>query len=363
MAKSENFFKNIFTSLIDAILVISDDLRIIKGNQAAEEMFQRSKDSFEGQLLSELFPDQQSLMDKVRKGITTVTACHHLEGIGHRKSNNTCFPASLSFSPIIKNNYKSAEGGILLVQDKSLLNELQETSRRIEHLSTLNILTMGMAHEIRNPLSGIRGSAQLLLKDLENSEQREYMEIVISEVDRINRLVKRMMDITRPASNDFTPINIHRILEEILTLEKETLKRKNGNFIQIYDPSLPDIEGNEDELKQVFLNLVKNAVEASPEGGKISIITQFSSNYIFRKTYNAPPMHNIIVEIIDSGPGMDDETLKNLFTPFFTTKKRGTGLGMVVALKIIESHNGKIKVNTGKNIGTKIQVFLPIKKK
>ena len=90
MAKSENFFKNIFTSLIDAILVISADLRIIKGNQAAEEMFQRSKDSFEDQLLSELFPDQQSLMDKTRKSITTVTACHHLEGIGHRKSNNTC---------------------------------------------------------------------------------------------------------------------------------------------------------------------------------------------------------------------------------------------------------------------------------
>ena len=362
MAESESFYQNIFTSLIDGVLVISSDLRIVKGNQAAEEMFQRSRDSFEGELLSELFPDQLGLIEKARESIAKGIAYHHLEGIGHRKSNDVCFPVNLTFSPIIKDNGKSATG-IILIQDTSLIRELQETSRQIENLSALNILTTGMAHEIRNPLSGIRGAAQLLLKDLENSEQREYMEIVIAEVDRINRLVKKMMNLTRPASNDFKPINIHRVLEEILTLEKDTLIRKKGKFVQAYDPSLPAIEGNEDELKQVFLNLVKNAVDASPKGGQVSIATQFSSNYAFRKTQNVRPTHNIIVEIIDSGPGMTDETLKNLFTPFFTTKKRGTGLGMVVSLKIIESHNGKIKVHSEKKVGTKVQVFLPIKRK
>ena len=150
MEKSENFFKNIFTSLIDAILVISADLRVIKGNQAAEEMFQRSRGSFEGELLSELFPDQPSLMEKARQSITTGTAYHHLEGIGHRTPNNICFPANLTCSPIIKDNGKSV-AGVLLIQDTSLIKELQETSRQIEHLSTLNVLTTGMAHEIRNP--------------------------------------------------------------------------------------------------------------------------------------------------------------------------------------------------------------------
>ena len=362
MAESENFYQNIFANLIDGILVISADLNVTRVNQAAEEMFQRSRGSFEGELLSELFPDQIDLMEKTREAIATVTAYHHLEGIGHRKLNNVSFPANLAFSPIIKGNGKSVIG-ILLIQDTSLIKELQETSRQIENLSTLNVLTTGMAHEIRNPLSGIRGSAQLLLKDVKNSEQREYMEIVIAEVDRINRLVKRMVNLTRPASNDFKPINIHRVLEEILTLEKDTLIRKKGKFVQAYDPSLPAIEGNEDELKQVFLNLVKNAVDASPKGGQVSIVTQFSSNYVFRKTQDTRPMHNIIVEIIDSGPGMTDETLKNLFTPFFTTKKRGTGLGMVVSLKIIESHNGKIKIHSEKSVGTKVQVFLPVKKK
>ena len=103
----------------------------------------------------------------------------------------------------------------------------------MEHLSILSTLTAGMAHEIRNPLSGIRGSAQLLLKDLENIEQREYIEIVIAEVDRINRLVKRMMDLTRPALKNFKPTNIHQVLEEILALEKEILKKK-GHIIEEY---------------------------------------------------------------------------------------------------------------------------------
>ena len=120
MADSENFYQNIFTSLIDGILVISVDLRIIKVNQAAEEMFQRSRGFFEGELLSELFPDQIDLMEKARESIATGTAYHHLEGIGHRKLNNVCFPANLVFSPIIKVNGKSVIG-ILLIQDTSLI--------------------------------------------------------------------------------------------------------------------------------------------------------------------------------------------------------------------------------------------------
>jgi len=219
-----------------------------------------------------------------------------------------------------------------------------------------------MAHEIRNPLSGIRGSAQLLLKDLKNNGQREYMEIVIEEVDRINRLVKKMMDLTRPALNDFKPTNIHQVLEEILILEKGTLEMKEGTFVQVYDPSIPTIKANKDELKQVFLNLVKNAVEASPKGGRVRISTQYNTDYTFRKKQDTLSPHNIVVKITDSGLGMTNTTMKKLFTPFFTTKKRGSGLGMAVSLKIVENHHGKIKVTSEENIGTVIQVFLPVNK-
>jgi len=361
MAESENFYRNIFASLIDGILIISADLRVTKVNQAAEEIFQRSRSSFEGESLSKFFPDQPNIIKKARQSITEGISFHHVEGIGYHKSNNGRFPANLTFSPLIKDGLEII-AGVILIQDTSLLKELQENSQQTEHLSTLSTLTAGMAHEIRNPLSGIRGSAQLLLKDLKNSGQREYMEIVIEEVDRINRIVKKMMNLTRPALNDFKPTNIHQVLEEILILEKGTLEMKEGAFVQVYDPSIPTIKANKDALKQVFLNLVKNAVEASPKGGQVRISTQYNTDYIFRKKQDTLSPHNIVVKITDSGLGMTKTTMKKLFTPFFTTKKRGTGLGMAVSLKIVENHHGKIKVTSEENIGTVIQVFLPVKK-
>jgi len=362
MAESENFYQNIFASLVDGILIISGDLKVITVNQASEEIFQRSRDSFKGLFLEEIFPDQPKVMGNMRQAIENGTAYHHMEAIGFRKLNNECFPANLTFSPIIKDNHKRS-AGIILIKDHTFAKELLEDSKQIEYLATLSTLSAGMAHEIRNPLSGIRGSAQLLLKDLQNSDQREYIEIVIAEVDRINRLVTKMMDLTYPSSENFNPTNIHQVLEEILVLESENLKRKKGKFIQVYDPSLPSIEANKDELKQVFLNLVKNAVEASPEGGQITITTQFNNNYTLRKKNDALLISNIVIKISDLGVGMNATTKKNLFTPFFTTKKRGTGLGMMVSLKIIESHNGKIKVTSEENIGTVVQVFLPVTRK
>ena len=361
MAESENFYRNIFASLVDGILIISADLRVTKVNQAAEEIFQRSRSSFEGESLSKLFPDQPNIIKKARQSITEGISFHHVEGIGYNKSNNGRFPVNLTFSPLIKDDLEIT-AGVILIQNTSLLKELQENSQQTEHLSTLSTLTAGMAHEIRNPLSGIRGSAQLLLKDLKNNGQREYMEIVIEEVDRINRLVKKMMDLTRPALNDFKPTNIHQVLEEILILEKGTLEMKEGAFVQVYDPSIPTIKANKDELKQVFLNLVKNAVEASPKGGRVRISTQYNTDYTFRKKQDTLSPHNIVVKITDSGLGMTKTTMKKLFTPFFTTKKRGTGLGMAVSLKIVENHHGKIKVTSEENIGTVIRVFLPVNK-
>ena len=218
---------------------------------------------------------------------------------------------------------------------------------------------MGMAHEIRNPLGGIRGSAQLLRQEIKNKSHQEYLDIVVSEVDRVDRMVKRMMDLNRPLDLKLKSTNIHKVLEDILTLEKDTLTRKNGRFEQIYDPSLPPIEADEDQLKQVFLNLIKNAIEASWKGGRIQIITRLSSGYAIKSTSSPVPQQNIVIEIIDSGEGMDEKIQKKLFTPFHTTKKKGSGLGLPISLKIVKDHHGKIKVTSEKDLGTTVQVFLP----
>jgi nitrogen-specific signal transduction histidine kinase len=131
----------------------------------------------------------------------------------------------------------------------------------------------------------------------------------------------------------------------------------------MYDPSLPTIEADEDQLMQVFINLIKNAIEASRKGGNIQIITRVSSGYAVKAAFSPVPQQNIVIEIIDSGEGMDEETQKKLFTPFHTTKKKGSGLGLPISLKIIKDHNGKIKVTSEKGLGTTVQVFLPTRKR
>ena len=360
MTNSEHLHQNIFYSIIDGILLISPSLTIQKSNLTVEDMFHRSSDSFLNRGLEELFPRQSHVLDISRKVLVTGACYHDVEAEGCR--NHARFPVNLTISPFLESN-DSIQGVVILVKNMSLIRELEERQRPTDHLKNMGAVTMGMAHEIRNPLGGIRGSAQLLRQEIKDASHQEYLDVVISEVDRIDRMVKRMMDLTRPLDLKMGNTNIHKVLEEILTLEKDSLTRKNGRFEQVYDPSLPPIEADEDQLKQVFLNLIKNAIEASRKSGKIQIVTRISSGYSVKAATSPVPQQNIVVEIIDSGEGMNEETQKMLFTPFHTTKKKGSGLGLPISLKIVKDHNGKIKITSEQGLGTTVQVFLPTRQR
>ena len=358
----DRLHQNIFYSIIDGALLVSPSLTIQESNLTIEDMFHRSRESFIDRSLEELFPRQPHLLDKVRKVLITGACYHDVETEGTRNTPSSKFPANLTLSPFIASD-DSIQGVVILIKNMTLIRELEERQRPTDHLNSLSQIAMGMAHEIRNPLGGISGSAQLLRQEIKNKSHQEYLNIVISEVDRINRMVKRMMDLTRPLDLKLKSTNIHKVLEEILMLEKDTITRKNGRFEQIYDPSLPPIEADEDQLKQVFLNLIKNAIEASRKGGKIEIITRVGSGYAVKTAFSPFPQQHIVIEIIDSGIGMDEETQKKLFTPFHTTKQKGSGLGLPISLKIVEDHHGKIKVTSEKDLGTTVQVFLPTRKR
>lgn len=352
-------FEKIFSSLIDGILLTSADQTILKVNPAAEELFGRTRATLEGHSLAEIFPEQQDVQKKIAQTIATGTSYRDVECRGLQKNKTAFLPASLTISPYMDREGR-IQGALLLVKDMSLLKELQEFSRPLDHLSTLASLALGMAHEIRNPLGGIRASAQLLRQELASSDQREYLDVVISEVDRINRLVERMMNFTRPRDLKIREVNIHKVLNDIILLEKKSLAKQKIRLEQAYDPSLPLIEADEDQLKQVFLNLIRNAVEATPGKGKIQLTTRVGSGYAIRNPHDDAPRQSIVVEVIDCGCGMDEASMKNLFTPFFTTKNKGSGLGLPISLKIVENHGGKIKVTSEKDLGTTVQVFLPL---
>ena len=358
MENQKDFYQNIYSSLIDGVILVSQEGNILSANMAAEEMFQQSRDSFMGKSVTGLIPDQANILEKIQDTFVNETSFRDIECLGLRKINSTRFPISLILSPFLSSEGQH-QGVVIQVRDMSLFKELEETSRQLEHISSLGVLSLGMAHEIKNPLVAIGGSAQLLRSRLDNPEHKEFLDVVIEEVNRINRMVERMLSLARPSKLEVKEVNIHKVLEEILLLEKKSLNGKIS-FDQEYDPSLPPVEADEDQLKQVFINLIRNAIESMPNGGKITMGTRISSNYSVKTSKTPQPRQDIIIEIADTGSGISEEHLKNLFTPFHTTKSKGNGLGLPISLKIIEDHQGTIKVLSEKGKGTTVQVYLPV---
>lgn len=358
MKESKECFENIFLSLIDGVILVSPQGNIQCANLATEEMFQQSCDSFQDKPLNELFPDQPGIFETVRETYHTGASFRDLECYGWRKPLLERFPVHLTIAPYLRQD-QEIEGVLLFARDRTMANELEETSRHREQIDNLGVLSLGMAHEIKNPLVAISGSAQLLRTRVDK-EHHEFLDVMVKESNRINRLVERMMAFARPANLKIQSINIHQLLEEIVLLEKQSLQNA-VTFTQNYDPSLPSIEGDEDQLKQVFLNLIRNAIESMPKGGTLNILTRYFSHYAIRPSKSSGHMQNIFIEITDSGNGIAQEDLLKLFTPFHTTKSKGNGLGLPISLKIIENHSGKIRVTSEKKRGTTARVFLPLK--
>lgn len=353
-------FKNVFSSLIEGILLVSSEGNILLGNPAIEEMVCQSEDHFKNGSVDQFLLDQPRVLSKVFDCIQSGTSYRDVECCITGKSDFDFFPARVTISPYLNSN-GNPQGAILLIKDVRLIKDLEETSRQKDQLSTLESMALGLAHELKNPLGGIRGSAQLLRDELNDSEQREYLDIVVNEADRINRMLSQILNLAGSQKMHSEKTNIHKILEDIITLEKTKLATKNGAFIQDYDPSLPLVDADEDKLKQVFVNLIQNAMDASQNFQKIRLTTRIFSQ--FTVTPPEYPRRQILVEITDHGSGILKEDQNKLFTPFFTTKKRGTGLGLAISLKIIEDHQGKIKIVSRPGAGTKVQVFLPVHQK
>ncbi|MFW5824592.1 MAG: nitrogen regulation protein NR(II), partial [Marinobacter sp.] len=227
---------------------------------------------------------------------------------------------------------------------------------------TTRILVRGMAHEIKNPLGGIRGAAQLLDRELDDEDQKEYTQVIIAEADRLRGLVDRMLGPNRALR--FAPTNIHEVLERVRTL-LEAESRGRLNFRRDYDVSLPEFPGDKEQLIQAFLNIARNAMEAafeyrdgpcSDEPPTITFRTR-----VLRQFTIGQRRHRLVcrVDIIDNGPGIAPDLLQNIFYPMISGRANGTGLGLSITQSIIGQHHGLVECESepGK---TDFIIFLPL---
>jgi len=241
-------------------------------------------------------------------------------------------------------------GNILMLRDLGEIRKLQNEIRRKEKLAALGGLAAGVAHEIRNPLSSIKGLASFFKnKSPEDGEDREAAEVMIREVDRLNRVISELLEFARPSNLNLKPTDINTVLEHSVRLIQEDAKTKNIKIFLSKQNILPMALIDPDRLVQCLLNLYLNSIQAMDNGGDLSI-RAFQDK-----------MGEIRIEISDTGSGIAPEHLNKIFDPYFTTKPSGTGLGLAIVQKIIEAHEGTIAIKSAQNEGTAVTISIPLR--
>ena len=353
-------YESFLVGLPDAVVGVDGALRIVLWNPAAEALTGRSARRVHGRTIKEVFPPDSSLArhltETVRSGESRSETEALIPGVDGRP-----VPVSIVTAPMA-GKAGGAEGAVAVLRDLSRIRQLEEEVRRGETLAAVGRMAVGLAHEIRNPLGAIRGAVQLLRKELgDEARWAEYTDVLLSEVERVNRIIGTLLDLGRPVELRPAPLNLHLLLERVALLSEEMARERGVSIVKRYDPSLPPILADEDRLLQVFHNLVRNAIEAMPGGGRLTLITRLSLNPLFAKVDLGTGMRTMVeVAVADEGDGIPDVIRGKIFDPFFTTKAKGLGLGLALCHRIVEEHKGAIRVESAPGRGTTVSCFLPV---
>ena len=355
------YFANVIDSVGDGVIVLDNKGTITLMNPAAEEITGVSRRQAQESAFSAIFAGEDALREMVEKTSATGMTISDYENLAMKKGLHV-IPVSATTSPLLMSDGERI-GTILVLRDLTNIRELEEAVRKADRLSTLGTLAAGLAHEIKNPLGGIKGAAQLLERELpDGSELVEYIKVMLKEVGRVNKIVEELLNLTTPRKLKLDKINLNQILGEIVLLQKRAEHLNKISFLQSFDVSIPPFLADEALLTQLFLNLIKNAVEAVIEykgSGTIKIITRVVSDYSLTKKGERPSRF-VAIDVSDNGPGMDKDRIDHIFTPFFTTKSKGTGLGLAICQKIVSEHRGMIKVDSEAGKGTTFTAMLPL---
>lgn len=334
--------------LEDAILLLDKKCIVSFINKSGEEFFGRSSREIVGRKLAELFPDAMAIAKLSRKAIRESRSFSAKEV--ETKINGASM-ADFSISPFFIEG--KCEGVLLSISEHLSIVEKEDTS-----FDSLVYLLGSIAHEIKNPLGGINGAAQLLKKKLseENEDCAEYLDLIIRETGRLNAVLQSYLTMSRKPV--LHPVNIHEVLEKAISIMNISFKNVTITVQRLYDPSLPKVLGDEGKLLQVFVNIIKNAIEAMPRGGRLTLATKPSGEYVVQ---NGQAKKWAVISLSDTGKGIPRDEIHKIFLPFYTKKKKGTGLGLALSKKIIKDHNGFIRVESHPHLqkGTVFTIYIP----
>lgn len=328
--------------------LVTTDLRgnIITFNRAAEEITGYKMPDLRGTNIFAIFGDIQKQIEVGLESIRTRSRLPRFD-IGCKTADNRELHLGFSVAPLVDES-DQARGYVLTFQDLTEVMELEREVRRQERLAALGKMAAGLAHEIRNPLASMRGSVQVLASELSLlPDQSQLMEIVLRESDRLNRIVSDFLTYARPPRIERTTIELSSILSETVALLRNSPELTPEHVVAEDYPSEPvHYEGDPNQIRQIFWNLTRNAIQAMPHGGELRV-----------RLY-AQPGREVTITFSDTGQGMSREQKERVFEPF-NSSSGGTGLGMAIVYQLVQDHNGKIFVESEAGKGTQISIKLP----
>ncbi len=350
----ENTLLDSFTT---PVLAVDREFRVQLANEAAGLFWRLRPEQLSGYVVSKLFGKDSAVLQHLTRAFeeeasTSINPCRFDQGRGLPPLN-----LRVQIDPVLV-AHQPVEQALIVFWDQTQRESRESAAQEERLLDSIGSMVERLAHELQNPLSGIKGATQLLARKVTGfPELREYPEVILKELERLERLVGRLAIRGDALALSKSSWNLHELLDTVIWFEQNS--GEGPHFDRQYDPSLPDLYADRDRLHQVFLNLIHNAVEAGAPGQTVTIRTHMTGPWQDRDPLPEPRGTFYQIDVEDRGHGVSDAVRPNLFTPFFTTKKGGTGLGLSISHQIVRAHHGQLSYRPGEDAGSIFTVVLP----
>jgi len=346
----KDYTAKLLETMDNAVISVDDKGKIKTFNRKSEEIFGKKREEVlnkDCQEVLNLNINEKSLFKKCLLEKKNIAREIILDEKGLKKK---ILDINTSF---LTDESGEITGVVAVIRDVTEIKDLNEEVARHKRLAALGKLSAGIAHEIRNPLSSIRGLAQFVYNSFSRTDERkEDLKTIIQEVDRLNKLVVQVLDFAKLKKPNLTKFSLNDLIRNIAELFKLEIKNKQIKFNLELSPDISQIQADEDQVRQILMNVIINAIQAIPKKGEIKIITE-------KALLRGESAIKLIIK--DSGVGIPEKDFNQIFDPFFSTKEKGSGLGLSIVYKLTEAHQGEIKVESKEGEGTKFVIFLPQK--
>ncbi len=355
--KVKNYLNNILESLTSGVIVVDQEFQVTTYNPAAEHLTGHSMSSAPGRYLGSLF--DTDVFEHLIQEIQSEEAGPFTVDREWLRPSGETFNFRISASPVMEQS-GARIGTVLVLQDLTQVKRLEEEAARNQRLVAMGEMAAGIAHEIRNPLGSIELCGSLLKKDLQEDEDKlPLVENICSSVSNMDRIISSLLMFAKSPQPSRQKCDLNALMEELLEFSANLVIPEEIRIQSNFEAGPMIGIGDHDLLKQVFLNLIRNGIQAMPNGGELNLSTKRAVQDPDFSNAEKEPRHYIAATVSDTGEGMHPEKLRKIFHPFYTTKDKGTGLGLAIAHNIIKAHQGMIDVDSQPGKGTRFTVKIP----